>query len=236
MNNNLIRVPQEEELRDMFADEKKVDMRDIQDRMHDFWRDHKVTVIAGSLLIVWTCVTCSITGAIVEQKTTEKVTKEVTMQVEHDMRQGFQKYLDQKKEEEQKAGFLTGDASKQAAIDAMVEPIAEHIAGLRMDRGVTIDGVCTYIWGVDFTRLDSGKYGSTIQDVLDGNVEAYKFGHSVRDEDRELARELVTAYMNGERPNRWTPDLEFAEINADGSVTARSKLKTDSTTKFWRYE
>ena len=229
MNTELIRVIQGEESPNLYAINQRPNLRDAA---HDFWKKNRVTACIAGLLVVWTCVTCGITGVIVKNNTT----KEVTAAVQSEMRAGFQKYLDQKEMDEKAAQFLTGDASKQAAIDSMVQPVAEHIATLRMERGVTIDGVKTYVWGVDFSRLDSGKYGSTIQQVLDGNVEAYVYGHAVRNEDTELARELCTAYMNGERPDRWTPDLEFAEINADGSVTARSKLKTDSTTKFWRYE
>lgn len=229
MNTELTRTLQGEETPDAYAERPKFN---LQDAVHDFWRDHRIAIQIAGLMIAWSVTLCSIT----EAWTRKVVTKEVTLQVQSEMRHGFQQYLEQMEQDEKAAQFLTGEASRQAAIDEMIMPIAEHIAGLRMDRHVTVDGVKTYIWGVDFTRLDSGKYGSTIQQVLDGNVEAYKKGHAVRNEDKEIARELVTAYMNGERPDRWTPDLEFAEINADGSVTARSKLKTDSTTKFWRYE
>lgn len=202
----------------------------------DWFRDFKIkNGIALIVLFAWAAsmmLGCCLTGVIVRHNTTVRVTAEVTSQ----LRQDFQSYLDQQEQERKAAQFLTGEASMQAAIDSMVEPIAEHVAGLRMDRGVTIAGAKTYVWGVDFPRLDSGKYGSTIQQILEGNIEGYTKGHAVRNEDREIARELVTAYMKGERPDKWTPDLEFAEINADGSVTARNKLKTDSTTKFWRLE
>ena len=142
-------------------------------------------------------------------------------------------------EEAKKEGqptILTGEESRQAAIEALAGPIAEHIAGLRMDRNVTLDGVKTYIWGVDFARLDSGKYGHTIEGILSGSVEGYTKGRATRPEDDDLAKELCTAYYNGELPSRWSPDLEFAEINADGSVTARNELNTDSKTKYWWWE
>lgn len=132
--------------------------------------------------------------------------------------------------------ILTGEESRQAAIEALAGPIAEHIAGLCMDRGVTVDGVKTYIWGVDFARLKSGNYGRTIEAVLGGTVEGYTKGHGTRPEDDALAIELCTAYYNDELPRRWTPDLEFATINADGSVTARNELNTGSKTKYWWWE
>ena len=145
-----------------------------------------------------------------------------------------EKFADMEKAKESgQPKILTGDESKQAAIEALAVPISQHIAGLRMDRGVTVAGAKTYIWGVDFARLDSGKYGRTIEEVLSGTVEGYTEGHSTRPEDDNLAKELCTAYYNGELPSKWTPDLEFAEINADGSVTARNELHTGSRTKFW---
>lgn len=227
-NDKLMQIPQGGDLPHPYM-ERRVNMRDL---IHEFWRENKVSIVAVSAAIIWTLTSCGITGLIVRKNTTTEVTAQVTSQLRAD----FQRYLDEQEEERRASQFLTGDASLQAAIDEMVPIIAEHIAGLRMDRGVTIDGAKTYIWGVDFTRLDSGKYGSSIQEVVEGNVEGYVKGHAVRNEDREIARELVTAYMHGERPDRWRPDLEFAEINPDGSVTARNMLFTNSMTKYWGYE
>jgi hypothetical protein len=192
--------------------------------------------IRRNLIAILVLTAFALEGWIVAVYTEHKVSREVRQTVEAEMRQSFAVYLEEQEQKRQAANLLTGDASLQAAIDAMVEPVARHIAGLRMDRGVTVNGAKTYVWGVDFSRLASGKYGRTIEEVLAGNIEGYKEDHAVRQEDRDISRELCTAYMHGERPNKWTPDLEFAEINADGSVTARNKLKTDSTTRFWGYE
>lgn len=198
-------------------------------RLHlmGFLKRHGIALFLAAAFLLY--------GLGVSVITERRVTKRVTLKVQQEMWDGFQKYLEEQRQEKQAAGLLTGEASLQAAIDEMVEPIAVHVATLRMDRKVTVIGVKTYIWGVDLARLGSGKYGNSIQDVLEGNVEGYVYGHAVRNEDREIAREIVTAYMKGERPNGWTPDLEFAEINGDGSVTARNMLKTNSKTIFWRY-
>ena len=195
---------------------------------------------------------CCITGLIVRKNTKASVTQEVTEQVKGVVRQGFEDYQNNQSEETDAVKFLkdagfkeylqwqmganikTGDASKQEAINAMVPLIADHIAGLRMDRGVTIDGARTYIWGVDFSRLDSGRYGD-LQHVLEGNIEGYTKDRGARPEDTALAQELCTDYIYKALPSKWSPDLEFAEINADGSVTARNEWKTGSMTKFWRY-
>ena len=139
----------------------------------------------------------------------------------------------EKAKAEGKPALLTGEESRQAAINDLGEKLAVHAAGLRMDRKVTKAGAETYLW-VDAARLLSGKYGSTIDDVLSGPVENYDRNHAVRNEDREIGLKVASAVINGAFPDGFTTDLQFAEINADGSVTARSKLKTDSTTVFWR--
>ena len=139
----------------------------------------------------------------------------------------------EKAKAEGKPALLTGEESRQAAINDLGEKLAVHAAGLRMDRKVTKAGAETYLW-VDAARLLSGKYGATIDDVLSGPVENYDPNHAVRNEDREIGLKVASAVINGAFPDGFTTDLQFAEINADGSVTARSKLKTDSTTVFWR--
>lgn len=139
----------------------------------------------------------------------------------------------EKAKAEGKPALLTGAESRQAAIDDLGGKLAIHAAGLRMDRKVTKAGAETYLW-VDAARLLSGKYGATIDDVLSGPVENYDKNHAVRNEDREIGLKVASAVINGAFPDGFTTDLQFAEINADGSVTARSKLKTDSTTVFWR--
>ena len=140
------------------------------------------------------------------------------------------------KEETKADGQKTEEEILLEEIKAMAVPVAEHIAGLRMDRDVTVAGAKTYVWGVDFARLKSGKYGETIEDVLEGNIEGYTKGHAVRPEDSALAFDLCKEYKTGKLPSKWTPDLEFAEINADGSVTARNELNTNSKTKYWWWE
>lgn len=226
-----VKIYDEEKFRECFCPAENKRLKN-EEKKNFIVKRYLPTVVSVALFATITAGACGITANIVRKRTTEEVTQRVTSE----MRQGFQNYIESIREEERQASFLADDASRQAAIDLMVAPIAEHIAGLRMDRKVTVDGAKTYVWGVDFTRLSSGRYGKTINEVLGGNIEGYVKGHGVRPEDTELARQLCTDYMTGCFPKDWTPDLEFAEINSDRSVTARSKLKTDSTTVFWRYD
>ena len=214
----------------------------------NFIRDHFITII----IIFAVVLEAFIVAAATTKKVKAKVSEETRAAVIAEIQQGFKDYESGENVNTAalstlyEAGFKdylnwqmgknikTGDESLQDAIDAMIPKIADHIAGLRMDRGVTADGCRTYVWGVDFSRLDMKRYGD-LDSVLEGNIEGYTKDRGARPEDTELARELCTAYMKKEYPAKWSPDLEFAEINADGSVTARNEYKTGSKTKFWRY-
>lgn len=218
-------TPTRKEIRE--AREKGNTMIKIQDAVSDFLRNHLITILILTAF--------ALEGWIVAVYTEHRVSREVRQTVEAEMRQGFAEYLAQKEEEKKAAEFLTGEASQQAAINDLGGKLAIHAAGLRMDRKVTKAGAETYLW-VDVARMLSGKYGATIDDVLAGPVENFDPNHAVRDEDREIGMKVASAVISGTYPNGFTQELQFAEINADGSVTARSKLKTDSTTVFWRIE
>lgn len=211
---------------------------DPQDWFHDFKIKNGITLI---LIFAWAAsimILCCITGVIVRYNTTKRVTSEVKAQTEGEMRSGFTKWCSdhdidpQTGEKIEKP--LVDEESKQAQITELSKLFAEHIASLRMDRHVTKDGAITYIWGVDITRAESGRYDD-IQSVLDGSVEGYVKGHPTRPEDDALGLEIATDYINGKRPDRWRPDLEFAVINADGSVTARNEYITGPSTAYWWY-
>lgn len=131
----------------------------------------------------------------------------------------------------------TGQDSYNEALKAIEDPLAVHVAGLRQKRKVTKAGAETYCW-VDLARLKSGNYGTSLLDFLTNplQIEGYYPDIHVRPEDREIAHRVAVIYMNGEFPDGFTVDFQYAEINPDGSVTARTELNTGSMTKFWRVE
>lgn len=197
-----------------------------------FKRKYGILLIAAAAFTIYTiCL-----SAIVAHRTEKRVTEEVTAAVTSELRAGFQQYLDQQEEAEKRANFLTGDASKQAAIQADTDTLKVLIAGYRMDgktspRGAKAIGWCAY------ARLLSGHYGKTLQEVVEqaNQFEFYTKNHAVRPEDEALAEEISTAFHNGEYPDGFTTDLVFAERTADGNVVLRNSFKTDSNTIFWRY-
>ena len=132
------------------------------------------------------------------------------------------------------ATVQTGQASYDAALKAIEDPLAVHVAGLCQIRKVTKAGAETYCW-VDIARLQSGAYGTTLLDFLTDpkQIEGYYPDVNVRDEDREIAHRVAEMVMRKEYPNGFTSDFQYAYIHADGSVTARTDLNANSATKYW---
>ena len=132
--------------------------------------------------------------------------------------------------------FLSDEKSRQEAIGRYKALLQIHAGSLRMERGVTPEGVETYLW-VDVTRYLSGLYGKELWDVLiSDQIECFIIGHSFGPEDEEIAEKVATMVVDNQRPKRYRNDLFYAEINADGSVTARNELHTSSKTKYWSVE
>lgn len=192
--------------------------------------------IRRNLIAILVLTAFALEGWIVAVYTEHKVSREVRQTVEAEMRQGFAEYLEAQEEERKRASLLVDDESINNAIMELGRRLKIHCSCLRMDRKVNKAGAETYLW-VDVARLASGKYGDNIDAVLEsGQIEAYDKNHATRDEDGDIAYDVAERFIRGEWPDGYTTDLQFAEINADGSVTARTKLYTDSTTKFWRIE
>ena len=192
--------------------------------------------IRRNLIAILVLTAFALEGWIVAVYTEHKVSREVRQTVEAEMRQGFAEYLDQKEAEKQAASFLTGEASRQAAIDDLTNALAPFIAGYKMDGKVTDQGAHAIGW-CPIARILNGNYGGTIQDVLgqERQWEFYSPDHAVRNEDTAIAREIAEDFINGRYPDGFTADLVFAERTKDGNVVLRDEFKTGSTTTFWRY-
>ena len=133
--------------------------------------------------------------------------------------------------------FMTGQESWDYNLQLIEDPLAQHVASLRQKRGCTKAGAETYAW-VDIAIMKSGKYGNSLTDFISdpNKIEGYDENAFIRKEDREIAHKVAEMVMNKQFPNGFTTDYQFAVINADGSVTARTELKVSSNTRFWEVE
>ena len=199
--------------------------------LEKIWNRYRVTLVAVSCLFAWTIVTCGATGAIVRHNTTKRVTEEV----QSEMRASFQQYLDQQEEERRAAQFLSGDASREAAINELADCMDELIATYRLDYGVTEDGARTLGW-VFIARVitNSTEFGKSPQEILErpGAWEGKVIGHAVRDQDTALAREIASEYLNGHYPDGFTGNMTFCNREAAGGIVARDQFITGPNTNY----
>ena len=205
----------------------------------DWFRDFKIKNGIGLILLfVWAAsmmIGCIVTGLIVRHNTTERVTAEVTSQ----LRQDFQRYLDQMEQEQKAAQFLTGDASFGAAVEGLAVPMAQVIATYAQDYGVTQEGLYTIGW-VFCARYakNTTEFGRTPQEILEKSNawEGKVVGHAVRPQDTELAAEISRAFLSGQYPDDYTTALTFFTREAGGKIIARNELYTGPYTVYWRYK
>ena len=202
----------------------------------DWIRDFKIRNGIGLILLfVWAAsmmIGCIVTGLIVRHNTTVRVTQEVTSQ----LRQDFQRYLDQMEQEQKAAQFLTGDASFEAAVEGLAVPMAQVIATYAQDYGVTQEGLYTIGW-VFCARYakNTTEFGRTPQEILEKSNawEGKVVGHAVRPQDTELAAEISRAFLSGKYPDDYTTALTFFTREAGGKIIARNELYTGPYTTYW---
>ena len=202
----------------------------------DWIRDFKIRNGIGLILLfVWAAsmmIGCITTGLIVRHNTTERVTAEVTSQ----LRQDFQRYLDQMEMEQKAAQFLTGDASFEAAVEGLAVPMAQVIATYAQDYSVTQEGLYTIGW-VFCARYakNTTEFGRTPQEILEKSNawEGKVVGHAVRPQDTELAAEISRAFLSGQYPDDYTTALTFFTREAGGKIIARNELYTGPYTTYW---
>ena len=202
----------------------------------DWFRDFKIRNGIGLILLfAWAAsmmIGCIVTGLIVRHNTAVRVTQEVTSQ----LRQDFQRYLDQMEQEQKAAQFLTGDASFEAAVEGLAGPMSQVIATYAMDYGVNREGLYTIGW-VFCARYaqNSTEFGRTPQEILEKKNawEGKVVGHAVRPQDTELAAEISRAFLSGQYPDDYTTALTFFTRDAGGKIIARNELYTGPYTAYW---
>ena len=207
---------------------------EFEKRKDRFIKRYGLIAVIVAALIVWTFAACSITGAVVKKQTT----KEVTARVQSEMRSGFQNYLDQQDYEEHQAGFLTGDASFEAAVEELSGPMSQVITTYAQDFGISQDGLRTIGW-VFCARYhqNSVEFGRTPQEILEKKSawEGSVVNHGTRVQDQELTREIARDYLKGNYPDNYTTAMTFLNREAGGKVIARNEYNTGPHTIYWWY-
>ena len=209
--------------------ERRINMRIW---FENFLRDNGIKMVICMLLTAWTLLTCGITGAIVRRNTTI----EVTARVQSEMRAGFQKYLDQQEEDRRAAQFLSGEASKQAAIKEDAKYLAcigqgvlntYQGADLEDARKVMICAVCRVLSGGEFAGITSIKAAVTAKDQWWG----YKDGMSYTEDVYTVALDVASTFENG-GPMPCSTDMVYAVWNGF-EIVLRNRWEDNSSAKHY---
>ena len=207
-----------------------------------FWRDYKILIIAAAVFTIYSILLSAYVNWRAEIRVCEVVgiTRSEMKDMEKAMTQEPEEEPAEEPEETASPAptfFKTGQESYDYNLHLIEDPLAIHVASLRQNRKCTKAGAETYAW-VDIAILKSGKYGDDLTDFISDpkKIEGYDANVNVRDEDTEIAHKVAEMVMNKKFPNGFTLDYQYAVINADGSVTARTDLKVKSTTRFWAVE
>ena len=191
------------------------------------WRKHRLTVITAAALAAWTLATCGITEAVVRRNTAAEVTEAVT----HELKGQFQTWLDEEEQRRMAEGIVTGDESKQQAIDSAAKAMARAFEGIK---AITErqDDLRTYGWNMCF-RASSRNYPDTIEGVVAqaNQYMGYSEDNPIVDWKLQLATEITTAYFNGEWPE--TDKYIYAEWDGSGKIILRDEYQAGRNTTYW---
>lgn len=190
-----------------------------------FVKRYGLAIAAILALAVWTAATGLITGSIVRHNTEIEVTERVTSE----MRAGFQEYLEEQKRAESARYFLSGDASREAAMNQEADAIARVIGTMSTKRQKQ-----TMIWNI-LCRVDSPAYPGTVQEVIAQPQQwmFYDEGNPIREDDRTLALEQLKLWHEGRYPSGLSSAFVYGEWSQTDYVL-RDSWEKNSRTNYWR--
>lgn len=172
---------------------------------------------------------CCITGVIVRHRTDKAVRAEEKAHYEAQL-QAYKEELEYQKSAEY---FLSGDASREAAINSEIEAVAPVIAKLSTDAQKATEASCM------LARVMSPYYPNTFKEVAeqpqqwmfyDGSDKTYS------NHDREIAESIVRPYMeSGQIPNGLTAEMVYGAWSQNDFILRDSYQNTANMTT-WRYQ
>lgn len=168
-------------------------------------------------------------SAIVHHRTERLVRQE--MAIEYSAK--LEAYKAEQREAEQANYFLSGDASREAAINQEVDAVAQVISKLSTDAQKLNEACCM------LARVMNPSYPNSFAEVANMPSQWMFYDGSDKtfsEHDRELADTIVRPYMeNGIVPNGLTAQMIYGEWTPSDFVL-RDSYKTTSTMHTFRYQ
>lgn len=181
-----------------------------------------------AVMAVWT-ISLIICSAIVHHNTAESVRE----QMEAEYAVMLEQYKREQAEAEQAAHWLSGDASREAAINQEVDAVAAVIAKLSTDAQKLTEASCM------LARVMSAAYPNSFKEVVSQPSQWMFYtpdgDNTFSQHDRDLAEQIVRPYMeSGIVPNGLTAEMVYGEWSPNDFVL-RDSYQTTSSMHTWRH-
>lgn len=187
-----------------------------------FFKRYGIALAGILLLMLYTLAVRAVTAHTVRKEVTEQLTAEYETRIEETL----QAY----KDEQQAAYFLSGEASRKAAMAEDAAWIAKVLYGVRDN---STEDLRTAVWCI-LARVDNPYYPDSVREVCEQKGQWMGFGsdNPVLTNLKQIALEELETYYAGERIVGqeyvylyWTPT----------EITLRDAWKDGSGTHYWRW-
>lgn len=182
-------------------------------------------IIAMALFCIYTIVL----SYGVRQSTIKQVRKDMAIEYASQL----EAYKKQQAEAVQKEHWLSGTASRDAAINQAVDAVAPVIARLNTDEQKLTEACCM------LARVMSKYYPNSFEEVAEQPSQWMFYDGKDRtcsEHDRQLAESIIRPYMeSGIVPNGLTDQMVYGEWSQNDFVL-RDSYKTTSTMHTFRYQ
>lgn len=171
---------------------------------------------------------CCLTGWIVHKRTDNAVRAEMAAQYE----QMLADYHEQRQQEQAAEYFLTGEASKEAAINQETDAVAAVISKLSTDQQKLTEAACI------LARVMNPNYPNSFKAVCDQPAQWMFYDgqdKTFSQHDRALAESIVRPYMeSGIIPNGLTDKMVYGAWSTNDFVL-RDSYEGSGTMSTWRF-
>lgn len=197
----------------------------IRARAELFKKRYTWFIIAMALFCVYTIVL----SYGVRQSTIKQVRKDMAIEYASQL----EAYKRQQAEAVQKEHWLSGTASRDAAINQAVDAVAPVIGKLNTDAQKLTEACCM------LARVMNKFYPNSFEEVAEQPSQWMFYDGSSKtctEHDRELAESIIRPYMeSGIVPNGLTDQMVYGEWSQNDFVL-RDSYKTTSTMRTFRYQ
>lgn len=179
-------------------------------------------------MCIWT-ISLILCSAIVRHNTEKMVKAEMAGYYD----QKIAEYKEEQRQAEQAAHWLSGDASREAAINTEVDAVAAVISKLNTDAQKLTEASCM------LARVMSTAYPNSFKEVASQPSQWMFYApdgdNTFSQHDRDLAEQIVRPYMeSGIVPNGLTAEMVYGEWSPNDFVL-RDSYQTTSSMHTWRH-